>query len=841
MGVTFDRFQRIKTLFQEAMERAPDTRPAFLAEACGPDEGLRREVERLLDASEEADQVFEHVTPYSLPDLLNSDGPSMVGRRVGSYHLTQVIGFGGMGTVYEAVRADDHYRKRVAIKLIKRGMDTDLAIRRFRHERQILANLNHRNIAGLLDGGVTDDGRPYFVMEYVDGVPITRYSDERRLALSARLQLFRQVCGAVQYAHRNLVVHRDLKPGNILVTTDGTVKLLDFGIAKFLGEQEDPDAAPLTRGGMRALTPEYASPEMIRGLPITTSADIYSLGIVLYELVAGRRPFRLADQTFTAIERIVCEEPPPKPSAAAGPEAAERAGERNPSRYRKRLAGEVDNIVLMALRKEPERRYPSVEDLSQDLEKHLQGLPILAERDWAGYRLRKFVRRHLGAVVAAGLVLVSLVGGIIITTRQAARAERERVKAEATTKFLSQILETADRGESGKDATVVQAIDQAARRLDSALDEQPDVRAEIHSTLGFAYLSLAEYDRSERQFRAGLELSRQLYGSPSYQEALAINNIAAAVDGRGDATEADSLYREALQLAERSRNVPDDFMATAYSNMGHSLSQLGKFDEAEPYLRQAYELRRRSEPVPTMKHAQDLNNLAVLSGNRGHWAQAESLHRKAVAIVTRLYGPNHNYASDVLNGLAVALDEQGKYASAESAYVATLAIRRRVLGPEHPDYAATLFNYGMFLFARGRYREAADNAREVLSLRGKTLPDTHPAVAAALQTLGRSLDHLGDHDGAGQALEESLALRQKVYPPGHWLLATSTSVLGEHETLVGRYAAAERHLLAAYENLKVTRGERHARTVDALNRLVTLYEKWNRPADAARYRALLPQ
>ena len=389
--LTPTRLQRMKALFDQAVDLSPAERDAFLAAAVpAGDDSLRREVLSLLAALERAGDTLEPAISGSLADAVGAEDDRYVGTRVGAYDLLRRIGMGGMGAVYEGSRADDQFRKRVAVKFLRRGVESDLAIRRFRYERQILANLNHPNIAALLDGGVTPDGQPYIVMEYVEGRPITLWCDEHRAGVRQRISLFRQVCAAVQHAHQNLVVHRDLKPGNILVTEDGTVKLLDFGIAKLLREEEGPHQLPPTQGGFRAFTPDYASPEQVRGLPVGTASDVYALGVVLYELLTDTRPFHLEGCLLAEIEQIVCHEPPKKPSSVATAEAAELTGERSARRLSARLEGDLDAITLTALRKEPDRRYGSADHLSADLRRHLSGMPVTARREGMAYRIESW-------------------------------------------------------------------------------------------------------------------------------------------------------------------------------------------------------------------------------------------------------------------------------------------------------------------------------------------------------------------------------------------------------------------------------------------------------------------
>jgi eukaryotic-like serine/threonine-protein kinase len=429
-----ESWPRVKELFQEALDRPPQQRDAFLAEACASDPDLRGEVLSLLASHDEAEGFLEGA---ALP------AASWEGRRVGAYRILGEVGRGGMGTVYRAVRADDEFQKEVALKVMRGGRDAAALVSRFHGERQILARLDHPNIARLLDGGATEQGEPYLVMEYVFGQPIDSFCEERTLSTAARITLFRAVCQAVQYAHQNLVVHRDIKPGNILVSADGIPKLLDFGIAKVLAA--DPTEAP-TQTVFPALTPDYASPEQVRAEPVTTASDVYSLGVVLYEILTGQRPYRVGTPVPAEIVRVVCEFEPEKPSTIVRrprtTEATTAAAHSGPSlpepetddpRLQKlagELAGDLDTIVLKTLRKEPSRRYASAQELSDDLGRYLEGRPVLARADTLTYRATKFVRRHQTAAVAAGLIVLSLLGGIVATAAQARLAEANRAKAE---------------------------------------------------------------------------------------------------------------------------------------------------------------------------------------------------------------------------------------------------------------------------------------------------------------------------------------------------------------------------------------------------------------------------
>ncbi|MEP6690356.1 MAG: serine/threonine-protein kinase [Gemmatimonadaceae bacterium] len=837
MSDTPERLRRLRELFDAVMDLPPADRDSYLDQVTASDPLLRREVEALITSSDMTDVRLE--SPMGARAFPPPDAAPLVGQRLGAYDVVRLVGMGGMGAVYEAVRADDQYRKRVAIKIVQRGLDSDLTLARFRRERQILASLEHPNIATLLDGGVTPDGRPFLVMEFVEGDPITTWCDARARSIRERVALFRQVCGAVQHAHKNLVVHRDLKPGNILVTDDGTAKLLDFGIAKLLGDEGDDDAMPLTRGGARAFTPEYASPEQIRGLQLSTASDVYSLGVVFFELLVGRRPHLFTSHAVIDIEQVVLTAAVPRPSAVVTDDAAARRGERTADRLRRRLRGELDQIALMALRPEPTLRYASVDAFDDDLRRHLTSLPIAAQRGWAGYRLRKFAQRNLAAVTASVLVLLALIGGVISTTAQARRARAAQLKSDRVSGFLAELLASVRPERGGRDVPVSEVLDGAAKRIETELAGEPAVRAELESVIGGSYQSLGRYDDAKRHLDTALALRRRVDGARSNSAVIGLNNVAGLFLARGELDKADTMFREALALKRGTSSKPDTLLASVLDNLGSVAHGRGQDLEGETFHRQALAIRRDISGPRNDMVAFSLNNVAVSLGDQNKWAAAESLHRQAIAILEANHPTPHPLVADAMNALATALDLQGKNAAAESAYVETVTMRRKLLGPEHPDYAFTVFNYAMFEFDQKRYAHAMELASEVLSLRGKSLPESHPSVAAALQTVGRCLDQLGDTPGGARALTESLELRKRYLPAGSWLIASSEGVLGEHYVLTKEYRRAEQLLLHTDEVLRGVMGADSPRTQTNVKRIVALYDAWGQPEKSAAFKAKL--
>jgi len=773
--------------------------------------------------------------------LTEADG-SLLGRRVGAYRIVRQIGSGGMGSVYEGIRDDDQFQHRVAIKVIRRGMDTGRTLQRFHQERQILARLQHPNIAALLDGGVTDDGRPYFVIEYVDGAPLLEYCDQRRLGIRERIGLLRQLASAVQSAHQNLVVHRDLKPGNVLVTAAGDVKLLDFGIAKLL--DDSTEGVTQTDPGSRIYTPEYASPELIRGQPVGVGVDVYAMGVLGYELLAGTRPFLRGEGGLAALEQAIQEDEPRRPSSAVDAQAAAARGESLKS-LRRRLAGELDNVILMALRKDPARRYPSVAALRDDLRRYLDGLPVAAQPDRLGYRVRKFIGRHRTVVGLSAVVVMALIGAIMVTTDQARRAdaaaqtaERERTRTAAVNRFVVEMLAQTDPGTARSAATVAEVLDRAAHDAGRQLAAEPELERAVRATLGQTYLSLGRYDEAKREFTRALELAAArdaVTGGPISDDAVvARNNIGTVLQQAGDWRGADSVWQEVVHELQ-GQNRRDSLYASVLGNLGTVRSQLGDVAAGESLQREGVAIWRSLSGRHTDELVTALNNLGVSVGRQQRWTAAESLHREAYDIARTRLGRRHVLTAGALNGMAGALDLQDRLAEADTAYREVLAIRRELLGADHPEYLFTLFNFAAFLTVQGRCAEAIVVAREVLGNRGESLAESHPAVAGSLQTVGRCLDRLpdGDRAEAGRALLESLELRRRHLPEGHWLIRVSESVYAEHLGLVGRFREGESLIVAAYQALLDQLGAESPRTVDALARVVTFYQRAGRP-DRAR-------
>ncbi|MDX1420057.1 MAG: serine/threonine-protein kinase, partial [Rubricoccaceae bacterium] len=646
--MTVLQWERVQTLFEQALEHDPDVRTAFLRRACGDDPALYEEVAALLAADEDTHPLLDGLALDAL-DVSESELLGSAHRTddtIGPWRLGERIGRGGMGEVYLAERVEGGFAQTAALKLIKRGMDSEAVVRRFEAERQILARLEHPGIARLVGGGMADDGRPFFAMEYVEGEPITAYCDAHRLSVDARLRLFATVCEAVRYAHRNLVVHRDLKPSNILVSEDAEgrpqVKLLDFGIARLLATDDD---ALLTQTGHRVLTPAYAAPEQVTGGAVTTATDVYALGGLLYRLLCGQPPIETEGRTAQEVEADVLGAPPPPPSARATPEAAERRGT-TPDRLARRLRGDLDTMALVALHKEPERRYGSAAELLDDVTRHLGGLPIEARRDSRGYRLTKFVGRHRAAVLATGgvVALVAVLVGFY-TARLAAerdRAQGEADKAAEVSAFLASLFEGADPAQSrGADVTARELLAAGAQRVETELAGQPEVQAEMFGTIGRVYASLGLLDEA----------------SAALEKSLA----------RLDAAGADPLDRARAQTA-----------------LGDLRVSQGNYAAADSLLRRALAVQRAGHDGPHEETAATLGALGDLLQERGDYPASEAPLLDALAMQQALHDGDHPTAAALLNSLGQTYYDLGRYDEAEAHYAEALAMRRRLHGDLHP-------------------------------------------------------------------------------------------------------------------------------------------------------------
>ena len=933
-----ERWRRMWDVFHEAVERAPGERAAFLDGACAGDESLRRELEEMLASHEQSPSFLER--PDLLEPLLQAEdwAERLVGERIGHYRIAELIGEGGMGVVY-AAEQQEPIRRRVALKLIKLGMDTREVIARFESERQALALMDHPHIAMVHDAGVTGQGRPYFVMEMVQGVRITEYCDQHRLTTRERLELFIPVCQAVQHAHQKGIIHRDLKPSNVLVTLqDGkpVPKIIDFGVAKAI-EGRLTDRTLQTEHGKLIGTPEYMSPEQgDRDLDIDTRTDVYSLGVLLYELLVGTLPFdpdRLRKAGYAEIQRMIREEDPLSPStriSTLGDNSGLIAERRStdPVALRRQLRGELDWIVMKALEKDRARRYGTASELAADVDRHLKHLPVLAGPPSTAYRARKFVRRHRMGVAVAASFLMLLVGfGVAMwVERERVReardqAERQLVRAQQVSSFLVDLFERTEGSAPGHTITARELLDRKVERLGEELKDQPEVRAALMDAIGEAYQHLGIFDSAGPMLKEGLEIRRELLGDenlalsdsqthlgvyyhkksdfeaaePLLREALAtrrrhldadhpavaesLSLLGSLLNRMGEYAESEALLREALEIQRRAGRDDSRLTATILSELAALLDKKGDYDAAEPMYREALSVGRGSghstvrilgnfggmlynkgdyvaaEPIlrEALAEARErfgdehpnvqtsLSNLALVLHHMGDYEAAESMYREGLALTRKTHGDVHESVAIGLNNLALLHHDRGDNETAERLFREALAVQRKVVGNDHPNVAFHLNNLARVLHQRGDYDSAERLYHEALDLRRRKLPEGHPSIAASLGWLGQLLTERGDPEGAEPLLREALEIRRKALPEGDWRTAETESQLGGCLVALGRYAEAEPLLVDSHPILEAWRGASFWRTVAALDRIIELYDAWDRADKADEYRARLPE
>lgn len=869
-----DQWDQLQRLYDEAQPLGAEARNALISRVAQQDAEIADQLKRMLEAPEDR---AGSLVDGALEEFSSSgDQEAEILTQLGPYRLLESIGAGGMGRVYLGERSDGAFDRQVAVKVVKRGMDSDEMLTRFRLEQQILARLEHPHIARLLDAGIGEDGRLYYVMEYVDGQPIHRYCDEHRLSIGQRLELFSRVCEAVQYAHQALVVHRDLKPSNILVSADGQVKLLDFGIAKLL---DAPDAA-LTRTGEAVLTPDYAAPEQILRQTITTAVDIYALGVLLFELLAGARPFE-AEAEGDRRERILNTDPLPPSrvisrarsgrSEAVDTHKVETSRQLSASQLERRLKGDLDNICLKALRRQPKNRYRSADQLSEDVDRYRRGLPIIARPHSLGYRMGRFLKRHTMAS-AATLGALALVVSLITFYTQRLAQERdtaiaEQHKTRAVVDFVTNMLLQADPGESlGEKVTVGSVLDAAVDRLDTELTEQPEVRARLLAVLGEVKYVLSDSDEAESLLREALEGQLAAYGETHLDTATTQLLLAFIHQGRGAYDEAGALLDRSEATRRQLLPLSDPRIVEVISAQAELTEFEGDYPAAETLYREALRLARLADP-PSQNHvASALTNLGGLLRIIGQNKDAEQYLNDALVVFEQLYPDGHPDMSGAQRQLAGLLRDTGRHEDAKALYEQLIADRERMLGPTHIEVAHSYNSYSQLLSAMGENAAAAEAQQKMIDLIRDHHGDPHPSLAAAYnnmaffkralddlegaieffelsareqEKLGLDPDHinrsfplggksialieLGRFDEAEPLVREALRIRGLSLSPDHRRMLELRLDLGKVLTALEHFEEAETVLLAIFDSL-ATNEEQTAKRQEAARRLLTLYE-----------------
>jgi serine/threonine-protein kinase len=887
--LTPETWQKIEHAFLHAIELGPAARSAYLEQLRNDDRSLHDVVERMLrEDGDLADSLLGPVTAAA-ESFASSSSDRWVGYAFGNFRAVRRIASGGMSAVYLGKRADGQFDHEVAIKIVSGSFHSPELVSRFRTERQILASLRHPYIAQLHDGGTTNDGTPYLVMEFVDGLPIDDFCDRQVLGIEARLRLFGKVCAAVDFAHRNLVVHRDIKPSNILVTADGTPKVLDFGIAKPLEEAGFSRTIVHTREFSRAMTPEYASPEQVRGESITTATDVYSLGVLLYRLLSGHMPYSTDGANVAAITQAICDAEPVRPSTVVTQVGDETVPEKivavrgtTLARLKKLLTGDLDNIVLAALQKDPARRYASARDLSDDIERFLACKPVEARADTLLYRTNRFVHRHKVGVATTAIILALLVGFpsfySVQLAQQRDRAELEANKSKSVAEFMQGLFDSSDPAiAQGESLTARSLLDEGARRIVEDLSDQPELRAAMQDAMGGAYLGLGlyeqsqalleealqtrleilgrnhpdvlqtytrmarysaligDYETSERRTREALDISRVVHGDRSLPTADLYAELGGVIYEQGRHDESRRHYETALTIYDVVSEVGTSGKAAALRGYGWLLTNVGEFGAAEAAFLEALEILKRTEGDRHPGVQAVLGQLAYAQMDMGQWDAAESTMREGVALSVEVFGEEHPETSGNLSTLATILQNRGELDEAERLFRRTLDIDDRMLGSVHPYIAMDKNNLAAVLMDQGAYGEAERLYRESLDLNRTLHGPDHPETMTSQSNLGVLLARAGAFEEAGTHLEAVLAARRQVLGEEHPSTLTSQYILANHLYAAGDFSASK----SLYEHMLDTRrqvlGERHPLVAHALLGYGELLRDMGQPEQAMRH------
>jgi tetratricopeptide (TPR) repeat protein len=879
--MTPERHDQIQRVFEAAGDIQGADREAYLDRVCAGDADLRERVGELLasdrgkTAAGRSPTTESEAPPFLAPGRRSAD-------RLGRYQLLQKIGEGGMGEVWLAEQKEP-VRRRVALKLVKAGMNTREVIARFESERQALALMDHPSIAKVFDAGSTPDGAPYFVMEYVAGVPITTYCDTHRLSTRERLELFMHVCEGVQHAHQKAILHRDLKPSNILVTEiDGRAapKIIDFGVAKALGQKLSADTM-FTRVGALVGTPEYMSPEqaLSSNEDIDTRTDVYSLGVIFYELLAGAPPIELRKVAFEEFLRRLREEEPAKPSTKIRTQAPEtstdvaRKRHTEPLSLAKQMRGDLDSIALKALEKERARRYGSPSDFAEDIGRYLRHEAVLAVPPSAAYRARKFARRYRPALTITAAFVLVLVVAAAVSIRQSIRANREAAVAQAVNDFLQNDMlaqASADR-QSGTNAKpdphleVRTVLDRAAARIAGKFDRQPEVEASIRDTIGQTYRDLGLYQEARRQLERALEIDRRVLGTRNPKTLKTMSRLGQVADLQGRYPEAETLMSQVLEM---QRGVlrpehPDTLssmsvLADVYYSQGksaqaeklfsqtleiqrhvlgpehpdtlYSMNGLanayysqGKYAQAEKLFSQTLEIQRRVLSPEHPSTLGSMNNLANAYSDQGKYAQAEALDTQILEIRRRVLGPEHRDTLDSMENLAGAYHDQGKYAQAEALYSRTIEIQRRVLGPEHPNTLESMSNLAVVYYDRGKFVQAEALHSQVLEIRRHVLGPEHPNTLISMDNLADAYTGQGKYALAEKLFSETVEVSRRVFGPEHPYTLDMLSDFASMYQQQGKYSPAEAQAAQALAGRRHALGSEHPDTMASAADLALAY------------------
>jgi eukaryotic-like serine/threonine-protein kinase len=825
--MTPDEWARVREIFDAARDRLPEERPEFIARACSGQPNVREQVNCLLLAHDRAGGFLDSPAWLSVPaaedsePLTTQSKPETAGTVIGRYHLVQEIGAGGMGEVWLAEQKEP-VRRRVAIKLVKAGMNTREVMARFESERQALALMDHPAIAKVFDAGSTPQGAPYFVMEYVKGVPITNYCDDHRLSTRERLEIFMHVCEGVQHAHQKAIIHRDLKPSNILVTevdARPAPKIIDFGIAKALDQRLTKDTI-YTRAGTFLGTPEYMSPEQAVSSSgdIDTRTDVYSLGVIFYELLAGAPPLELQKVAYDEFLRRLREEEPPKPSTNIRTRdpvtciEVARKRQTEPATLVRQLRGDLDLITLKALEKDRARRYGSPSEFAADVGRYLRNAAVLAVPPSVAYRARKFGRRYRAALITVAAFVLVLVAATLISIRQSIRANREAAVAQAVNDFLqndllAQASAATQAGPSAKPdphLEVRTALDRAAARIGGRFAGQPEVEASIRDTMGQTYEDLGLYPEARKQFERALELHRRALGANSPTTLKMMNNLGRIAMRQGKYQEAEALLSQALAIQRRVLGPEHPETLRSMNNLAADYDDEGDYPHAEALQSQVLEFRRRTLGPEHPDTLRSMINLANVYEEEGKYPQAETVYSRTLEISRRVLGPEHPFTLMSMSNLAAAYTDGGKPAQAETLLKQSLEMSRRVLGPEHPDTLRSMNNLAVVYDDEGKYAQGEALYSQALEMSRRVLGPEHPETLVSMNNLADAYSYQGKQVRAKALFSQTLEIARRVLGPAKPYTLIFVSDFGSMYQRQGDYALAETYASQAFA------GRRHA-------------------------------
>jgi serine/threonine-protein kinase len=779
MSMTPQRWQRLQRLFDQAIDLEPEARARLVVLECDDDVPLRDQLLSLLRASRD-DLQFEQRVETAIASLVHATTDFQPGQVIGRFRIERMLGRGGMGAVYLASRADEEFEHRVAIKTVGDTLLSNRIVARLRSERQILANLNHPNIARLLDGGATPEGTPYLVMEYVDGRRIDEYCRGQQLGLRQRLELFQQVCAATQYAHQQLIIHRDIKPNNILVTADGVVKLLDFGIAKLVDPATVLDPG-LTRVHERILTPDHASPEQMRGEAVGTASDIYALGVLLYELLAEHKPFDFTGQSLEQIERTICQQSPAKPSERAGKSV---------------LKGDLDTIVLKAMHKEPSRRYPSASTLSDDIENFLSRRPVAARPDSLAYRTRKFVERNSWAVSSSAAVLIAIVVLTIFYTARLSSArdvaEQEARRARFVSDYLVDMLRSASPDVSqGKTITAIDLLHKGEQALESRIAQHPEVQTELLEVMADSYFALGDNQAAKRLLIRAAALRKAFGSSGALAYAHVLASLGQVKSELDDFDGANADLEAAWRLQNLDPHTPPLERARTLLMLAHNYFERNDFNQALTHIEQSRLIVEQAHARSSVIGADAAALLASLRSEQTDYPRAESLLREVIATREQLLGRLHPNTIDAREQLAVVVRRAGHFEAARVMLAQIVADKRVVLGPDHPDVGAALSLLGSVEAQLGHYERAEIAIREALRITHDRMGPTSSQYGSALRTMANNELARGDFAKAEQLFRRAIDIKSLTLPAEDQELQRERMLLSATLREQSRFAAAD--------------------------------------------------